>query len=108
MGRIVLILALLLLQPSAPPILTAQWTRDQNALHVVWSAPGWHCLSLDGVVLDCREGSADLLLPTGGVDHLYAPKPGQVLRLIDYGGNETARAVVPARVYRVVLNWVRG
>ncbi len=92
---------------AAPPTFTATWTRDQKSLQVVWSAPGFHCLWLDTQPLDCRDDSADLLLRTGGVDSAYAPHPGQVLRLIDAVGNETARAVVPARLYRVVLNWIR-
>ena len=85
--------------------LTTQW--QGTALRVTWTAPGWHCLNLDSASLDCRYDSADLLLRTGGVDSAYAPRPGAILKLVDYAGNETARAVVPARLYRVILNWVR-
>ena len=105
MNTCILILALLI-TPQAPPSLEAAWLPI-GGLHVRWTAPGWHCVYLDGIVLDCRNDQADLLLLTGGVDHLYAPHPGQTLRLIDASANETARVVVPARVYRVVLNWVR-
>lgn len=87
---------------ATPPSLTAVW-QGAASLHVTWVAPGWHCLRLDSASLDCRSDSADLLLRTGGVDHLYAPKPGQTLRLINYGGNITAQVVVPARLYRVIV-----
>lgn len=105
MKYLILILALLTL-PQATPTLTAVW--QVNSLRVTWVAPGYHCVWLDFQPLDCRSGSADLLLRTGGVDFAYSPRAGQTLRLIDYGGNVTAQVVVPARVYRVRLGWVRG
>lgn len=99
-------LLILLVALQTTPNMTVVW--QARSLHVTWHAPGWHCLSLDRAVLDCRYDQADLLLPTGGVDAAYAPRPGQVLRLVDAGANETARAVVPARVFTVRAPWVRG
>ena len=103
--RNLLLLILALLTPPAPT-LTASW-QTHTALHVTWTAPGWHCVYLEHQSVDCRENGADLLLPTGGVDHLYAPKPGQTLRLIGYSGVVEASVAVPSRVYTVILNWVR-
>lgn len=75
------------------PSLTAVW--QGASLRVAWVAPGWHCLRLDGASLDCRNDSADLLLRTGGVDYLYAPRAGQVLKLFDERGIVVASVVVP-------------
>lgn len=81
--------------------ITTQW--QGSTLYVTWHATGYHCLWLDVQPIDCRNDSVDLLLKTGGVDTKYAPRPGQTLRLIDTSGNVPAQAVVPARVYRVIV-----
>jgi len=96
---------ILLIALQTTPNMTVVW--QAQSLHVTWHAPGWHCLYLDRAVLDCRYDQADLLLPTGGVDAAYAPHPGQILRLVDEGANETARAVVPTRVFRLWFPAIR-
>lgn len=97
-------LLLLILALLAPAPLTATW-QGHSALHVTWTAPGWHCVKLDNTWLDngCGVGSKDFTLPTGGVDSAYKPDPGDVLRLYDYGGTVVASAVVPPQEWRVVL-----
>lgn len=122
MNYLLLILLLLLPQQQVTPQFTASW--QGNALHVTWAAPGWHTVSLDHTPLDQGYGmNAGIFdMPTGGVDHLYHPKAGQVLRLMDENGNEVAQVIVPirltprswlpliraGRLYRVRLPWVQS
>jgi hypothetical protein len=86
--------------------MTVVWQRD--TLHITWQAPGYHCVWIDQYPLTCGVGSGSVDLPSGGIDAAYQPREGRVLRLVDSQANETARAVVPARVFRLRLPWVRG
>ena len=92
-----LLLLMLLLQPVTPTM-TATW--QGNTLHVAWSAPGWHTVQLDHTPLDKGYGiNAGIFdMPIAGVDSLYSPKAGQVLRLIDEAGKVTLQIVVPVHL----------
>lgn len=94
-------------QAVLAPTLTASW--QGNALHVTWVSPGWHTVWLDHTPLDQGFGidSGIFDMAIGGVDHLYEPKAGRVLRLVDERGIAVASVVVPIHlVPRVWLPWV--
>jgi hypothetical protein len=111
MKYIILILALLL-PPSAPPFVRAEWIHH-TLFHVTWAAPGWHCAWIDHLngipsqALTCQTDGANVAFGIGGIDHAYRPYPGDRLRLVDAAGVVVATGVVPAQEYRVILNWVR-
>lgn len=88
-------------QPAPP--LTAEW--QGSALAVEWSgAPDGSCVYLDGVLLETPCGaSGSVLLPRGGVDVRYVPRPGNRLELDINRSDQAVSASVVVPDFVVML-----